>query len=82
MIKCPVCKEYHSVPDNYDNEEFVCVRGKTFQDKIPTDLLTRSGYNWNRHSTKVDENRAATILVRGPSRKPSGDKMGTLKKNW
>ncbi len=68
MFKCPICHDLHRVNDRYDNDEYDCPsthlygnRRKTFQDMKPTDLLTRSGYNWNMTSTKVDEHRSATI---------------------
>jgi len=88
IFKCPVCGERHIVPDRYDNKDYVCANSanrlspKTFQDMVPTDLLTRSGYNMNTASTRVDEKRAVTILIDGPSFRRTGDKIGTRKKNF
>ena len=88
MFKCPVCGDRHTVPDNYDNKEYVClntsnrVSQKIFQDLKPTDILSRNSYNWNRSSTKEDAGRPATVLVGGPDFRPTGDKIGTLKKNY
>ena len=39
MFKCPVCKEKHIVPDNYDNKEYICgnegTNAKTFREMEP-----------------------------------------------
>jgi len=86
MIKCPVCNNRHVLPDNYDNKDFICpnvgLTPKIFQNLIPTDLLTRAGYNMNTRSTKVDEARPTTIIVEGPSYRRTGDPNGEFKKNY
>ena len=83
MFKCPVCHERHSVPDNYDNKEYICLNTanrknqKIFQDMMPTTILS-SNNMLNTRSTKVDEARAATILIDGPSYNSRAEKIGTL----
>lgn len=88
MFKCPVCKGMHTVNNNYDNKEFICQNGpsrrgrKTFQDQVPEDILTQNSYNWNRSSTKEDVTIAATINVGDPKYRPTGEKIGQIKKNY
>ena len=88
LFKCPVCKGTHSVPDRYDNTEFICQNGpskegrKTFQDMVPEDLLTRNEPLMNRSSTKEDVQRPATVLVAGPDYRPTGERIGQLKTNY
>lgn len=86
MFKCPVCKSRHSVPDNYDNKEFICQNGgltpKTFQKLRPNDLLSRNAYNFNRSSIREDVNRPATVHIGGPGYRPTGEKIGKLKRNY
>lgn len=69
LFKCPVCKDFHRVNNQYDQQDYICPathgaggKRKIFQNMIPTDLLSRSGFNWNVFSTRIDENRAATII--------------------
>jgi len=88
LFRCPVCKANHSVPDNYDNTEFICQNGpsragrKTFQNMKPEDLLSRNEPLMNRSSTKSDVQRPATVLVGGPDYRPTGEKIGRLEKNY
>ena len=89
IFECPVCGETHVVPDYYDNEDYICpnsanrVTPKVFNKMIPTDILSRANYPMNRHSTKVNERRAATVLVNGqPSFRRSGDRIGSLRTNY
>ena len=88
LFKCPVCKGNHTVPDNYDNKEYICQNGpsragrKTFQDMTPNDLLEKNNPLMNRSSTRIDVQRPATILVAGPDYRPTGEKIGQLKRNW
>ena len=69
VFRCPVCGDKHSVPDNYDNKDYICsntsnrIRQRTFQDLTPEDIYTRPMFTMNRHSTKVDEARPATVNV-------------------
>ena len=87
MIKCPVCGNRHSVPNDYDNKDFICKNSsnrpsqRTFQDMTPIDLLERAGFMRNKRSTKIDEARAVTVNVHGPSYKPDGEPIGTLAKS-
>ena len=89
LFKCPVCHERHSVPDRYDNKEYVCTNGpgrrsrRTFQNMTPNDLLTRNEPLRNRSSTKSDVQRAATVLVAGPDFKSNGERITQhVKKNY
>jgi len=89
MVKCPVCKERHPLNNNYDNKEFICKNSanrqtqKIFQDMEPIDLLTRPMFLLNRSSTRVDEGRAATVKVKGPSYNTFGLPIRQKRKtNW
>lgn len=84
MFECPVCHNRHIVPDNYDNNEYICTRGKEFQEMTPDDLLSRNGFNMNRSSTRVNETRSATIIIddEEPQFRPTGERINVLKKNW
>jgi len=82
LIDCPICHDKHSVPDNYDNTEVICMRGKIFQDMEPTDILSRNEFNKNRYGTKVDENRKVTVQTDGPSFRTTGEKIGQNKTNY
>ncbi len=88
MFRCPVCRERHSVPDRYDNKDYICVNGpsrinrKTFQNMKPDDILTRNEPLWNRSSTKEDVIRAASIINIVPEFRLTGEKIGQLEKNW
>ena len=88
MFKCPVCKERHSVPDRYDNTEYVCQNGpsrrsrKTFQNMVPEDQLEKNEPLMNRSSTLEDVERAATVNIAGPTYRQTGEKIGQLKKNY
>jgi len=88
MIDCPVCGKKHTVNDRYDNKDFICPNTtnapnqKIYQDVKPTDQLTRSGYNWNRSSTLEDTAIPTTIEIHGPDYRPTGEKIGQLKKNY
>ena len=88
MIKCPVCGDRHSVPNNYDNQDIICqnsanrIAPKTFQNMKPDNILSRSAYNYNRSSTKIDEKRPVTVLIKGPDYRPTGEKIGHLEKNY
>jgi hypothetical protein len=88
MFKCPVCKERHTVPNNYDNKDYICQNGpsrrsrKTFQNMTPDDLLSRNEPLMNRTNTKADVTRAATVLIGGPDFRPGGERLGQLKKNY
>jgi len=88
MFKC-VCGERHSVPDRYDNKDYVCLNGdsrrnqKTFQNMAPEDLFTRNRPLWNQFSTKVDEARPVTMILNGPDFRASGERITSRKKtNW
>ena len=89
MFKCPVCKERHSVPNNYDNSEYICQNGpsrisrKTFQNVVPEDLLTRNEPLMNRSSTFTDEARAATVFIaKEPEFRGDGERIGNRKINY
>lgn len=83
MIKDPWGK-LRSVKDNYDNKDMVISTDHVFKELIPTDQLSRSAYNFDTTSTKVNESRDVTILVKGPYLRKihSGTKIGTRVKNW
>ena len=74
----------HRVNDKYDNSDFICPNTdtKTFKEVTPTDQLTRSGFNMNRSSTLANEVRPATIINITPDYRPTGEKIGKLKKNY
>ena len=88
MFKCPVCSAIHSVPDKYDNTEYICQNGpsrngrKTFQNLVPEDQLSRNEPLMNKSSTLEDVQRAATVNVVGPDYRKSGERVGSLKKNY
>jgi len=72
-----------SVPDNYDNKDIIISHDHTFQDLIPTDQLSRTGYNFNSASTRVDENRDVTLLIDGPMFRSNGERIDSKRKtNW
>ena len=73
----------HSVPDNYDNKELIFTPDKTWQEMKPTDILSRTGYNFNQLSTRVNEQRPTTMKITGPSVRADGTRIGTRKAyNW
>ena len=85
MFKCPVCHKRHTVPNNYDQEDYICqntTNAKTFQDLTPTDQLTKNNYEMNRSSVLIDEVRPATIIDIKNGYRPTGEKIGQLKKNY
>jgi len=86
IFDCPVCKRKHSVPDKYDNKDFECpnegVNQKTFKKLVPTDQLSRNAFNMNKSSTLIDEARPVTIINIKPEYRPTGEKIGQLKKNY
>jgi len=89
LISCPVCGQRHSVNDRYDNSDFICPNTstgrdpKTFQDMTPTTLLSRARPNFNKHSTKEDVVRPATLINLNPVLNGSGDKIkSSIKKNY
>jgi len=88
LISCPVCHERHSIQNNYDKSDYICQNGpsrrnrKTFQNMTPNDLLTRNDPLMNRSSTKEDVQRPATVIVGRPEYRPTGEKIGQLKKNY
>lgn len=88
MFKCPVCRDLHRVNDKYDNDDYICsntvnrVSPKTFQNMVPVDLLEKNMFLNNTASTKVDERRATTVIVKPTHRTRAGSRIGTLKKNW
>ena len=87
MIDCPVCHNRHSVPDNYDNDIFECNNSgptpKEFKELTPITLMTRAGYNMNRSSTRVNEERPVTINLNGPDFLGNGEKRTSQKRiNW
>jgi len=81
IFKCPTCGENHSVPTNYDNTEYICQNSsnrrtpKIFQNMQQDDLLSRSGYNYNKKSTLVNEKRPVTIIGITPYTNVSGEKI-------
>ena len=85
MIKCPVCRNYHMVK-NYDADDFICEnRGptpKTFKEMEPLDQLTQGNYPQNFASTRVNEERAATLVDLKPALNTRSDKIGKRVKNW
>ena len=76
----------HSVPDRYDNKEIIVpsTQTKTFRGLKPINILSRSGYNWNKSSTRVNEARAVTLKINGPTNNQDiSGKIGSRKKtNW
>lgn len=77
VFKCPACNEIHTVQE-YDNKDYVCenssnrISQKVFNDVVPTDLMTTSGFMVNTHSTKVDEAREVTVEISGPEYRNDG----------
>lgn len=89
MFDCPVCSERHSVPNNYDNKEYVCANGpsrrsrRTFQNIVPEDQLSRNEPLMNRSSTLIDEARAATVNIAEPDYRDNGERIGNrVKRNY
>lgn len=89
LVDCPVCDCRHRLNDRYDNTEFICLNGgsrrnrKTFQNLVPTDLLTRNEPLMNRTSTKVDEARPVTVITNGrPDYRRTGERLNTKVRNW
>ncbi|MAH50306.1 hypothetical protein CMI37_31080 [Candidatus Pacearchaeota archaeon] len=87
MFRCPVCHDKHSVQNNYDNQDFICLNGdsslgqRTFNNLTPEDLMSRNEPLKNRFSTKVDEARAVTVFP-VPEFRRTGEKLGTNKPNY
>ena len=85
MIKCPVCKCYHSVKE-YDKDDFICLNSgptpKTFKEVKPTDILTRGGYLQNFADTKANEVLPVTLVNLTPERNKRGDPIDKRIKNW
>ena len=83
LISCPVCHERHRVNTHYDNQDYICSNTdqrqsqKIFRGVKPSNILSRSAYNYNAASTKIDEARAVTVLVHGPSYRDNGEKITT-----
>jgi len=89
IFKCPVCGEKHSVPDNYDQSDYICgntsnrVNQKVFQGLIPNDQLSRDAFNFNSASTRVNEGRAVTITdIPKNQYTKTGQKVSNKKTNW
>ena len=74
----------HIVPNNYDNEEIIvpATQTKVFNGLTPNDLMTKNRPTWNMASTRVNERRAVTLKMNGPTHKPNGLKIGRREKNW
>jgi len=87
MFRCPVCRDKHSVQNNYDNQDFICLNGasshsqKTFQNMVPEDLMSRNEPLKNRFSIKVDEARPVTVSPKVEFRR-TAERLGTNKTNW
>ena len=85
MIKCPVCKCYHSVRE-YDADDYICLNSgptpKTFDEMEPTDQLTRGGYPQDFANTRVNEIREVTLVDLKPALNKRSDKIGKRVKNW
>ena len=81
IFDCPACGKRHSVPDNYDHQDFDCPNTsnapsqKTFRKIVPIDQLTRTAFNMNRHSVLEDEARPITIVNILPSYRTDGTKI-------
>ena len=74
------------VNNNYDNKERIVSGSRIpeWKEITPTTQLSRSGYNWNRSSTRVNEERDATLIMNGhASFTESGLRKGIRKlRNW
>jgi len=83
IIRDPFGK-VHSVQDKYDNQDIVISTDHEFDEMTPTDQLSRSAYNWNRASTRINESRDVTLINLKPLNRKvfPGTRMGTRVKNW
>jgi len=86
MIRCPVCKNRHSVQNNYDNSDFICPNsnnGKTFRQLQPEGLLDGKSSMMNRSSTRVNESRPVTIIISEPDFDTMGERIISRRRtNW
>lgn len=83
LIKDPWGKK-HYVNNNYDNKELVIPStGQIFDEMVPEDILSRDSFNWNSTSTKINEDRAVTLIIEGPNYRGDGTPINSKKKtNW
>jgi len=83
MVRDPWGK-YHRVNDRYDNSDLDISTDHVFNEMVPNDILTKNDFPMNRASTRVNESRDVTLIIKGPSdRKITGIKMGKkVPTNW
>ena len=74
----------HVVNNNYDNKDFIVTTpNKTFQEMTPNDIISRTAYNYNQLSTKVDEVRSVTLVNLKPAYRQTGEPINSRKRyNW
>jgi hypothetical protein len=73
----------HRVNDKYDNQDIIIEPNHVFQELTPTNILSRTAYNQNRSSTRVNEARHVTLKIEGPSFHQDGRRIGKGRKtNW
>lgn len=86
MFECPICHKRHIVQSNYDHMDYECPNtgrnAKTFNNLVPETILTGNQFNMNTSSTLVDETRSVTLKNIKQSYRPTGEKIGQLKKNY
>ena len=87
LILCPVCRNRHRVPDNYDNKDFECNNsGPTpmkFDEMTPETILAREGYVMNRASTRENVIRPVTLKIDEPYYYENGERINlTKRRNW
>jgi hypothetical protein len=74
MFKCPCCGNRHRI--NEFDTDYECPNSnsgsKTFSDLVPTDQLSRSGYNMNRSSVLENAKRPVTIVNIVPTYRDNG----------
>lgn len=65
MFKCPVCRRYHRVNDNYDNSDIECTDNKTAQVKefqdMPSNPANQTEPLMDRFNQKQDVYRNAGV---------------------
>jgi len=86
VFRCPICHRNHFI-QSYDKSDYICdnslSKKKKFQNMENIDALTRTGWNFDRFNTKIDEYRDVTVIK--PALIPINDtKMGggRASRNW
>jgi len=84
IVKSRRTGKVYTVQNDYDNQDLIVNDlSEVFQDLENTNLMTEGGFLSNRHSTRIDEVRAYTLVGLRPAFRTFGVKIGRLKdKNW